>query len=200
MLRALQQALAAWWKELFPLALMNVVWLSLSVLIIPAGPATAAYYVVAQSVADGQPASWAEFWGGFRQYFWKGLRWGLLQVLIYFIGLFNFFHYAQAGGTTWGLIKIVWGSVLVIWTTLQILYWPLMLESDKQSIANTLRNALVMLWLHPFFVLVLALITALIIVGSMFTVAFVGLGMVAIVSLLGTFAVRNKIRVFQGAR
>lgn len=193
-MRVTKQVFAAWWRELITLTVLNILWLGLQLLIVTAAPATAAYYVVAQSVIAGDSASWDEFWSGFRQYFWKANRWGMLQALIYFVGLFNFFYYAEAGGLLWGLIKIVWGSALVLWTILQLLYWPLLLEAEDQSIRNTLRNALVTLLLNPIGVLNLTLLTLAIVVVSFFTTMPVGLVMMALIALFGTATIQNSLQ------
>ena len=192
-MRNTQQAFLAWWRELIPLTLLNLLWLGLQLLIITAAPATAALYVVAQSVLAGDSASWDEFWVSFRLHFWKATRWGLLQVLIYFVGAFNFFYYAEAGGLMWGLFKIAWGGGLILWTILQLLYWPLLLEAEDQSIRNTLRNALVMLTLNPGSVLSLTLATFAVVVVSLFTTAPVGLLMMTLIALLGTATVQKQL-------
>ena len=200
MLSLVRQTLDAWWRELIPLTLLNAVWLGLQFLIIPAAPATAAFYVVAGSVSAGDDASWREFWQGFRRYFWKAISWGLLQVAIYFIGAFNFIYYNDETGPLWGTVKLVWGAFLVVWSVLQVLFWPLLLEAEDQSLRNTLRNALVMLWLNPLFVLAMAALTVFVLVACVFTGVLAGLVMMPLVTLLGTFAVKDRLQAFRSAQ
>ena len=197
MTQAIQKTVIAWWQNLIILTILNVVWLALQLLIVTAAPATAAFYGVANSMAAGDSISWEEFWEGFRRHFWKATRWGLLQVVFYFIVVFNFAYYAQAGSVSWGLIKIIWGGVALVWTILQLLYWPLILEAEDQSIRNTLHNALTMLWLHPLSVLGLALITVVIIAACVLTAFLMGLIMMPFVTLMGTFVARDLLRGFR---
>jgi uncharacterized membrane protein YesL len=189
----IQSALAAWWRELIPLTLMNVVWLLLQLPLVTAAPATAAFYTVAESVMAGDPASWQEFWQGFRRYFWKALRWGLWQVVVYGVGLFNLAYYGEEGGLLWDALRAAWVAGLVVWTALQLLYWPLLLAATDQRIVNTLRNALVMLTLNPLFVAVLLALTAVVVVLSVATAAPIGLAMMAWITLLGSAAVRCRL-------
>ena len=194
MLDVIQRAINDWWRELIFLTFLNVVWLLLVLPIVTIAPATAAYYVVAQHVSKGHEASWQDFWQGFKQYFWKALRWGLLSTLVYFIAIYNFAFYASAGGIGWGLIKITWGLGLILWTIIQLLYWPLMLEAENQSIANTLRNALVMLWLNPLFIILFAVISCLIVAFSLVTAISIGIIMMPMLTLIGTIAVQDRLQ------
>ncbi len=190
----IQRALAAWWRELIPLTLMNVVWLLLQLPLVTAAPATAAFYAVAESVLGGDPASWQEFWQAFRRCFWKAIRWGLLQVVVYGVGLFNLAYYGEESGLLWDALRTAWVAGLVVWTALQLLYWPLLLAAADQRIINTLRNALVMLTLYPLFVSGLLALTAVVVGVSLVTAAPVGLVMMALVTLLGSAAVHNRLK------
>lgn len=214
MAHVVRRTIAAWWRELIPLALLNAAWLvtlapaallvladalvlALIVVAFTVAPATAAFYVVAGDVAEGDSAGWRAYSQAARRHFWPAVRWGLLQAVVYFVGAFNLTYYGANTGLLWDTLRVAWVLVLAAWTVVQMLYWPLLLEAENQGIVNTLRNALVMLALNPAFVLAVALLTVVIVVVSVVTGVLVGLVMMPLVTLLGTFAVRDRLQVFR---
>jgi uncharacterized membrane protein YesL len=139
--------------------LPGVLVLLLSVL--PAGPATAGLYALADRITEGRAVSVRNFFEGVRAY--AKLSWqvyGLWTVGLIVI-VTNLTFYPNMG--TVGLfLMVVFLYLLVIWWGLLIYIGPLMLLQQDKRIRLIARNALLMTMGRPVFSLVTLLLMALI--------------------------------------
>jgi uncharacterized membrane protein YesL len=126
------------------LAILNVEWLVLTLLIVTAPPAAAGLFYTTNLMAKGYSVTWTTFFEGFRKYFWLSWKWGLTVLFgfvilggnLYFYGLFE---------QTWA--NIVWGlfmGLILLWAILNSYTFPLLLEQTDVRIRTALRNSLVL--------------------------------------------------------
>ena len=111
MLTALQvtgRALALWWRNLGQLTLFNVAWLALQVPIVTGPPATAAMFVIARRVADGELLSLRDGLAAFKQLWWPAWRWGLVNLSLGVALVGNFSAYQSTPGWGWAALRAVW--------------------------------------------------------------------------------------------
>jgi len=99
------------WSNLVSLIGLNLLWLAVSWLVIPAGPATlAAYWWIATALREDKVGyGFRTLPGAFRRFFWKGLVWGLGWTVLLFLAYTNL--------TVWGeflppfataVVEVVW--------------------------------------------------------------------------------------------
>lgn len=108
---AWKKAFSLGWENLVKLIGINLLWLSVSWLIIPIGPAIfATYWWVARSLRDEDESMkrLTIFYTGFRRFFWRGLLWSLGWVAV----------------------------LLLAWTSLSV--WPRLLPPMGTAIAEML--------------------------------------------------------------
>ncbi len=148
-----KQALRLWWRNAVHIAFFNALWVALQVLIVTGPPATAAMYVIAQSLIDGEHVTPRDLWLTTRRMFAPAWKWGALNLIVLGIVAVNFWLSRAQTGDLWLALRVFWGVVTVIWWSLNILYWPLWLAEEDQSVRNTLRNGLVLLVRSPGLVL-----------------------------------------------
>lgn len=155
------------WPELLG---ANVLWLLLTLLVIPAPPAVAGLFYQTNALSHGQAEGWSGFLAGFRKYFWLSYGWALLNLLALALIVSNLWFYAQFQA---GWATLVQGAFLMIglfWIGMQVFVFPLILEQTDPRLWTALRNSLV-LWIRKpgfcagfFLLLVVAGVVSLIVI------------------------------------
>lgn len=144
----LGRAVVAWWDDMIDFFIVNLLWLALTFTLIGLPPALAAMYQMAAHSVERNLVDWRKFLAAFRHNFIAAWRWGLLQLIIYGVGIFNFLYYSYAEGDLWVVLRLIWFFVLFTLTVLNIFYWPFFFQEEDRRIMNTYRNVLVMLAVH----------------------------------------------------
>ena len=141
--RVIYQALVAAYDGFWMVWLAELIWLALSLPVVTAPAAAAGMYYTMRQLANGESVEWKMYFTGVRRYLWAGYRWFGVNLLV--VGLLAF--YAWFFSTTradWG--KTISGipiGLLILWAIFQTFTFPFMLEQEKPSYMNALRNSLV---------------------------------------------------------
>ncbi len=182
--QVVKQAARLWWRNAVHIAFFNAFWLALQLLIVTGPPATAALYVVASSLLDGEHVTPRDLWRATRRLFIPAWKWGALNLLVIGVVAVNFWLSRAQSGDLWAALRLFWSAVGIIWLAINSLYWPLWLAEKDQSVRNTLRNGLVLLMRSPMLVLAtLALSVVSLAVSIVAVIPFVNFVMVWIASL-----------------
>ena len=156
---ALRAALGGWWREVFALTGLNLLWTLAAFSIVALPPATAAmFYVARQVLAKDSFINWQTFWQPFRRY-WRGAwGWGLVFFALAGVAAGNLLFYRDAPGTVWTILRWVWATLLVLWVILNLFFWPFWFAEDEahRTLRTTWRNALAFVTANPFPALVAA--------------------------------------------
>ena len=158
------------WQELWTILIVNLLFLLLSILIIPGPPATLALFYYGNQIAHGEIATERDFLHAIKAYWGPGWRWGLLNLLV--IGLLTGDYYLVE---TWtdnpNIISLVQGlyiTLLAAWFLLQLFTLPFLFEQEQPSISHAFRNAAVFTGKKLILVLTLALLLGVsLIVGTL---------------------------------
>lgn len=188
-----RMALSTWWRDIVEYAVLNLLWLGLTLTIIGAPPATAAMYQMAYSSIDRDYIGFRPFFRALRDLFFPAWRWMFLQIVPYGIILFNLLYYTYATGTLWTLLRIIWITGFCLLSVLNIYFWAFFVRQDDRRFTTTYRNVLVMVARHPLLVLSTAFWVLLILVVSLWTRLLVPFGMMALVALFATSAVHSAL-------
>jgi hypothetical protein len=186
-------AITAWWREFMMLTLFNIAWLFLQVPLVTGPPATAAMFVIAQRVADGEILDPVDGWHALRRVFIPALKWGILNLLVILTVVGNFWAYRAEIGLPWTVLRLLWGMIAVAWFTINLFYWPFWMHQDDHSIWTTLRNSLVFIARQPILAITLALISAVLIVGGVLTTLPLTAVLMAWLALIGVFAIGEEL-------
>jgi uncharacterized membrane protein YesL len=92
-----------------------------------------------------------DFWAGVRRHFWRGLTVTVLNILIVGINAVNLWAYAADPSPTAVLLRPIWAATVLVWFTLQLYLWPILHHQQHPNLWQAMRNAGVMLLLHPLF-------------------------------------------------
>lgn len=142
--KTFKDALLDAWDALIPLVGLNLIWLVLTLLIVPAIPAFGALYYATNSIAHGKSASFSTFFEGFKKQFWISWKWGLLTLLIFGLLFLNIWFYGQFDGIGYLFLQSLFLSLTLIFTSMLIYTYPLLLEQEEPSIKMAFRNSFVL--------------------------------------------------------
>lgn len=189
------RALRDLWDGFVTVAVLNVLWLTMSFTIVLLPPATVAMFEATHELARGRTPSIGEFLRSVPRHFLRAWAWALLNLAVGVVLLVNLGFYGQQ--EPWALaVRTLLLLVALIWLLAQLLVWPYLFEQAEASLRRALRNALLTVLAAPGFSLVLGLIVAaavalsivLVVPPALFTAAFLG--------LLGSHAVRDRLVAF----
>jgi hypothetical protein len=196
MIRALSligQALRLWWREFPLMVFFNLTWLALQVPIVTGPPATAALYVIARRLAEGELIEVRHGWQALRQVFGPAWIWAGINLLMVSVLAGNFWMYQGSTGWAWTGARLVWGFVALAWFAGNLFYWPFWLAQEKRSALLTYRNCFLFLARQPGFALTLVFACALLTVFSVLTTLPFAAVLISWLALVGVLAVEEAL-------
>lgn len=198
-LRVIGRALRLWWSELLLLTVFNLAWLALQVPIITGPPATAAMYVLARRLADGELIQFRDGWQALRQMLWPAWQWGALNLVIVVAVAGNFRFYAATPGLLWSVLRLAWGVIATLWFAVNLFYWPFWLAETTPRLDLTLRNGLLLFLKTPGLGLTILVICTILIVVSVLTTLPLAAALMAWLALLGVAGVDAALHPAENA-
>jgi len=181
------------WEEWLSVVVFSALWLLAQVLIIPGPPATAALFALARATYDGTYWGAPDAWAAFRAHFWAAWRWGLPNLLVLGVGLYNLSVFGNVPGGIWSGLRWVWVVALLAWVALNLFYWPFYFAADDRSLRNTYANCARFWLLHPATATVLALVAVVVGIAGVSTLLPVILGAAFWLALVAETAVRRSL-------
>lgn len=189
----LGRALRLWWDDWVPFLVLNAVWFVLQLPVVTGPPATAALYAMVQESHDAVYWGPRDAWAAFRRLFWPAWRWGLPNLLLLVVALFNFAAYWDSPGITWALLRLLWGLTLVAWFGLNLFYWPFWLAQEDKSLRTTYANAARFFLLNPSAALLLTALSILLTLASLILTLPFTLALACWLASIGTVAVHQSL-------
>lgn len=194
-LPVLLSALRRWWADWNAVLFLNSVWLILQITIVAGPPATAVLYSMMYRTHEEYYWGWGDFWREFKRLFWPAWRWGLLNLMLMALGLFNLAVYWPNVGPLWTSLRIIWMGTLSVWVMINLFYWPFWLAQEDRSMRTTYANCFRFLLLNPLSGLFLSFICiTLLVVSSATMVPFI-LGATCFIALVGIGAVQHSLEM-----
>jgi len=188
------RAFALWWREFILLAICNLAWLALQLLIVTGPPATAAMYGIARRIANDDYVEPSHIWQTLRQMFLPAWKWGAANLLMALVVVGNFWAYQDAVGLPWTILRLAWGMIALGWFAANLFYWPFWLTQGDRSLRTTLRNGYLFLAKRPGFALSLVLICAGLSAVSILLTLPLAIGLMAWLALIGVLAVDEELK------
>lgn len=187
------------WRRLGLLLLANVLWLGLSLLILPWPAATVGLFALARRIvaedleADPRPATLADFWAGVRSYWRRGslVGFGDLLCLALIVLALRFYGESASAPLSWlvGPLTLVW----LAWAGAQLYLFPLLIERPGRSALAVGREAFLMAISYPVNTLSLLLTAAIITAGAVVLAGPILLIFFSFIAVLQTIALRSVL-------
>jgi uncharacterized membrane protein YesL len=172
----------------------NLFWVVLSLPLVTAPAAWAGLVTLAhRAQTSPAPVEVLTVWQGFKQHFRRGLVVALLNVVVLGVNASNLFAYQYVTDLTGTVLRWLWIMAILLWLMLQFYAWPLLIEMEKPELWGAFRNAVVMLFRHPLFTLVIGLCALLLVVANTLLVGAWFLIGGSLLATLSVAAVRNQL-------
>jgi hypothetical protein len=191
------QSFRLWWDDWSNNVLVSLVMLLTSLTVVLAGPAVLGMCAMAADFADGVRTGIAGWWAGFKRYFWQGILWGLVNLVLAFLAGSSLWFYTQWSSPWAPLLAIILIIIAVVWLMVQLLAAGYLIEQDDKSIGLAWKNSFLTLLAAPGFGLVVGLFSLLVFVLSVATLLPVILGTGPLLGLLSVLAVRNRLAFYK---
>ncbi len=143
-----------------PVELLLITPLVTALVLLVAGPGTAAMYYSSHRFMELEPVTFGLFWQGFKRYFVRGWLLAVADLAGLFVCLNGFLFYWFSGDVFQRIIAVVFVYLLLFWILMQPYLFVLMVRLDL-SVFHTVRNAAVLVVGNPGVTLGLGLISLL---------------------------------------
>lgn len=200
-LRVVRSAIVDLWDHLVLVIACSLTWLGLVLLVIPGPPATMALFEFADRIARREHLlEFRDYLRAIGPRFGLGWRWAAINILVLAILLIDirvaprmFAPSVAVPLQTFFLLALaMW--IVVNWYALAFLF-----QQRDPSVRLALRNGAVMLVQHPFFSLVLVVLTAILLGLSLILVIVNLLFGPMLVALISTHAALNRLQPIRAA-
>lgn len=186
-------ALRRTWDEYLSVLVLSAVWLLAQVLILPGPPMTAALFAMTRATRANDYWGAGDVWAAFKAHFWPAWRWGLPNLLLIGMALYNLSVYWNVPGTGWAVLRFVWIIVLLAVVGLNLFYWPFLLAAEDRSMRTTYANCGRFWLLHPGTAAVLLAAAVVVAIAGVSTLLPVVLGAVFWLALSAETAVHRSL-------
>jgi hypothetical protein len=192
----IRAALRDTWSDLLTTAVVNLLWLGLTLLVVTAPPAALALFYVGHRLAHGDPTDPRDFLLAFHRYFWVSWRWGVLQVamLLLLIGDVILSGQIGSGSAAGRLVQGLYLAGLAFWFLLQIYTLAFLFEQETLSLWTALRNGVLMLGSNPLFSATLGTLLLLLLATGTLLFFITSAAGGVLVALAGSHAVLNRLQ------
>jgi len=167
-LRLLRASLSAWYYDLFVLIAVNIVWLVLSILILPLGPATAGLFHVCNELAKGEPISFGLFWVGMKRHAGLSAKLAAVIVILSILLVVNLNFYLDLRSSIGQIIAIVWVYAIIAWGAILNFPFALLVQMEKPGLIKIIRNSALLVLDNVAFSFSMSILTLLLIGLSIF--------------------------------
>lgn len=187
--------LELFFRKLFPIMQMNVMYLLCCIPIFTIGPATAGMTYIFREISEERPVFiWTDFRKAMKQHFKQGfLVWLIHLVLWLFLLLDAFILYSQPSVITMILLGLL-GIIIIVFLMMQIYIHPLMI-TGRYTVLEIYKNAFLLALSNIYQSLGILVIIGLLFWG-LYSVPFLSLFLLAFFY----FATVNFISVFYADR
>ena len=199
--RVIRAALRDTWSDLLTTAVVNLLWLVLTVLIVTAPPAALALFYTGNRIAHGEPADPGDFMRAVRRFFGVGWRWGLVNGALFLILVGDAIltgRLSQSSGAR--LAQGLYLAGLGVWLLLQLYVLPFLFEQESPSLRLALRNGAVMMGANIRFSAALGILASIVLLAgtALFLVTLAAGGV--FLALVGNHAVLNRLATHRAAQ
>ena len=161
LLQILKKTVLDMWDELLNMIFFNLIWLLGTVFIIFWPFVTFSLFHVVKDISEGRGIKFTKFFAYGRQTWKQAYVWGLINVIAYFVLLFNIRFYGGFG-TQWALfLQILFLSLVVFWTIIQLMTVALYPRLEEPGFKLAIRNAAIIVGRNPGLAVVLLIEVAL---------------------------------------
>jgi uncharacterized membrane protein YesL len=196
------RALTELWENAFLSIFCSLVWLFLTLLIIPGPPATVAIYEIAGLILAREPLiEFSDYLKAVKKNFGVGWRWAAINLPVLTVLLVDIRVIPRLFSPSIAVpIQTFTYLMLAVWLVLNWLALAFLFQQKEVSLIQALRNAGVLLLSHPLSSFILVSTTVLLLWLSLFLIIVNFLFGPMFVALVATTVVGDKLDLFRESR
>jgi hypothetical protein len=191
------QSFRLWWDDWANGVLISLAMLLTSLTLVLAGPAVLGVCAVAADLADGVRTGISGWWAGFKRYFWQGVLWGVVNILLIGLAGISLWFYTQWSSPWAPVLSLILLAMAGLWSFVQFLTPGYLIEQSDKSLGLAWKNSLLTLLAAPGFGLAVGLFSLVVLVFSLATIMPIILGTGWLLALLSVLAVRDRLAFFR---
>lgn len=177
----------------FMIVLSNLFFAFLLLPIVTTPLAVAGLFYCNFQIAAGESVDWKTFFEGIKLYWWAGIRWTIVNVVVLFSLTFYFLMFVDRPDTLSAGVTGLSLGIMAVWVLIQFISFPMMLKQEKPAYLTALRNSLIFIVRWPGFAFAFLLpIVALAVITLFFPPIFIFLS-AGLIAFLGSYAVNYKL-------
>ena len=201
-LHIVRSALENLWDDAFMVIFCSLVWLFLTMLIIPGPPATVALFDISERIAKrDRLLEFRDYLRAVWRNFGVGWRWAAINIPVLLIVAVDIRVVPQMVSTSLAVpIQMAFYIALALWLIVNWYALAFLFQQEKSSVRQALRNGGVLLLRHPWFSFMLAIFTAILLALSFVFVIVNMLFGPMLVGLIATHAVNDRLEIFRAAK
>jgi hypothetical protein len=196
------QTLRDVWDELYPLAIINLVWFLTAIVLLPV--TTAGVYYATNRVAHGKTVHFSDFLEGVKKFWWRSLLWFLANIVLVSVIYFDLSTWPRILPGIWAaLLGGLSLAMLVFWLGMQMYFWPLLVEQGGTRMLLAWRNSAYLLLANPFYAFFIAAFGMAFLALSVPVVIlliFVGMAMIGVLNNNAVLVLLEKFGIIKEAR
>lgn len=194
-IRVVRAALRDAWDGLFPLGVLNLAWLALSLTIVLLPPATVALFESMDELASGRSPGLREFLSAVRRRFLGAWLWAVWAIAGMTVIAVNIRYWSASGGAlVWVAATFV---VLGLLFGTSLLYvWPFVFRQQEGGLVRAISNSILTVLAAPLFGICLAILVLLMVAISAVLILPIAVFSMGLVGLVATRAVTDRLRAF----
>lgn len=190
------------WENAFLSIFCSLLWLFLTLLIIPAPPATMAIYDIAGRIVAHEPMiEFSDYPRAVKRYFGLGWRWAAINLPVLTVLLVDIRVVPRLFSPSFAIpIQTFTYLILAVWLVLNWLALAFLFQQKEVSLLQALRNAGVLLLSHPFKTFIIVCLTILLLWLSLFLIIVNFLFAPMFVGLVAAIVVGDEMAAFRESR
>jgi uncharacterized membrane protein YesL len=196
-LRVIGQSVVDWWDSWLDFELITVVWFIAQFTIILGPPATfGLYHVVHVMTHEGESTGLKGMFQGAKLYFGKSLVWGLINWAALILAYVNIIFYGQMPNVFGAIAQwlVIFITVFYLIAQFYTVAFFMQLRDDSKNIFSALKSGLFLGLSYPVFTLVIVVFAAILVASCVFMIP-IFLAVPALVAVLGTRAMRDRLQL-----
>jgi uncharacterized membrane protein YesL len=194
--RVLGQALDDWWNGWVSLTALSLAWLLCIASIILLAPATLVLYRAAWLTVAGESFTVPQLLRFLMQSFWKAWQWLLVNLLLAAGLAANLGFYGQLQDPAGSWLLLISLSLGGCWLAAQFYVLPYLVLQENPDLWKAFRNSLLTVLASPVYHLVVLTAAAALLYAGIRLPLLLFLGLPALLALLGTHAVKERLGTF----
>ena len=201
-LSVVRSAIVDLWENAFLVIFCSLVWLFLTLLIIPGPPATVALFAISASMVDQERLlEFSDYLRAIWRNFGVGWRWAAINIPVLLIIAVDIRAVPRMFSPDVAVtIQLAFYLALAVWIVVNWYALSFLFQQEKPAVVQALRNGGLLLLEHPWFSLALVLVTAALLALSLIMVIVNMLFGPMLVALIGSHAVADRLNVYRTAR